>query len=487
MAKYSARRRDGFGHRALSILPASPGALHAAERAGIEVIDAPGYERILRAIEQADIVQVHFWNSPEMYELLRTDLPKMRLMLRLNVGGEKAPQVLTEELIGFADLVAVGSPHTLELPVCREWEQSRGKGRFDLLIPAADFERLDPMTPRQHDGFNVGYIGTVDFSKMHPGFVRISAGVQVPGIRFVVCGSGGAVEALRRQAARYGIADRFELRGYVEDIRSVLEELDVFGYPLCEDNYSTSESVLHEAMFAGVPPVVFDHGGAPHTVEHGHTGLVVNSETEYQEAIHWLFRHPERRASMAAAARYAAREHFGAENCVCTLHALYRRMLEQPRQSRKWARGLPESGAERFVESLGDSGEAFRSSLFSPDLHAQLAADERIAASSPVLTSAGAGGILHYRRHYGQDAHLQLWSGLVLEQRGQNIRALAEYRGAITLGLSEPRVFWYLARVGAKLGSGALVVESLRRVLHDRPHFEPAGQMLEAWEPQARD
>src|SRR5256714_15389959 len=93
-----------------------------------------------------------------------------------------------------------------------------------------------------------------DFSKMHPRYVAMSADVDVPGVRFVVCGAGAGFPALARQAEQLGVGDRFELRGWVDDIRPVIARLDVFGYPLCEDNYSASDLVLQEVMYAGVPP-----------------------------------------------------------------------------------------------------------------------------------------------------------------------------------------------------------------------------------------
>ncbi len=252
MGKYSARR-GGFRHRVVSLRRADGQAAEAATRAAMAVVDAPAVSTIQQEAESADLVQVHFSNTPELYELLRGELPAMRVLVRLNVGGASPPQVLTDELIEFADVVAAGSPHTLALPVCQRLSARERAQKLTMLIPAADFERLEGLVPRRHAGFNVGYIGTVDFTKMHPEYVRMSAGVRVPGARFIVCGRGAAEASLVRQAARFGIADRLELRGYVEDIRSVLAELDVFGYPLCEDNYSTAEAVLHEAMFAGVP------------------------------------------------------------------------------------------------------------------------------------------------------------------------------------------------------------------------------------------
>jgi glycosyltransferase involved in cell wall biosynthesis len=91
---------------------------------------------------------------------------------------------------------------------------------------------------RPHAGFNVGYIGTVDSFKMHPRYVPMSAGIQVPDAHFVVCGPGN-LEQLQAQTRDLGAADRFDFRGYVNDIKPVIETFDVYGYPLCESTYAS--------------------------------------------------------------------------------------------------------------------------------------------------------------------------------------------------------------------------------------------------------
>jgi len=470
-------RRGGFQHRVVSLIRAPAALAGATARLGIDLLDAPDHAALRRAVEAADIVQLHFWNTPEVYEWLRGELPALRLLTRVNVGGGHPPQVLTRALIAFSDLVAAGSAYTLDLPVCRDLPGAE-RDKLALLVPAADFARLDGLAPRPHPGFVVGYIGTVDFAKLHPDFVRMSAAIDVPGVRFIVCGDGAAHEQLARQATAHGIADRLELRGHVEDVRAVLESLDVFGYPLREDNYSSADAVLHEAMFAGVPPVVFDHGGAARTVQHGRTGLVVRNAAEYRAAIAHLFEHPTERARLGAAARAFARQHWGADNAVDQLQRLYRRLLALPKRGRRWPAPPALAGAACFVDALGHLAGPFARSLAARETLDALAADDEIARASPVLLSPGGGGLVHYRNHYRGDGHLRLWTGLALEHGGQSVRALAEYRAAAALGCAHPRLRWYQARVAARLGAVDFALANLRAVAREAPEIGAAREML---------
>ncbi|MCW5983231.1 MAG: glycosyltransferase [Bryobacteraceae bacterium] len=428
-------------HRAVTLLPdAYPYALILAKRAGIHVLRGPDPSALRKEIAGADIVQVHFWNNPYFYEFLRSAWPAMRLLLWSKILGDKPPQVITNLLANYVDFIAVTSPDTLDLPVL---EPAVRQSSAAVVPGIADFERLSAFEPRPHDTFNVGYIGTVNRGKIHPNYVAMSEGIDIPNVRFVLCGA--AEEELRRAAATLAPDGRFEFRGFVENIKPVLETLDVFGYPLCEDTYATSEKSLQEAMYAGVPPVVFPHGGIRRLVRHGETGLVVHSEAEYREAIQSLYHNPAERRRLGANARAYARRHFSPEEAGRQFDRIYARLMEEPKRERRWeGAGPEESPARRFAESLGGAAAQFPASLSGSDSEAE----RLIAASSPLL-AMGEGGVFHYRAHYPNDPCLRFWSGLILLAQRRFPNAEQELRAAIALGTDPTRVAGYLSAAGA--------------------------------------
>ena len=374
-------------------------------------------------------------------------LPPARLAVWTHVGGATPPQVVTPELVAVADAIAVSAPHTRRLPVFREPPR--------LILEAFDPRRLERVEPRPHEGFTVGYVGTVDVVKMHPRFVELAAEVAVPGVRFVVCGSGDGFAALAAQARALGVADRLDLRGYVEDLGAVLGELDVFGYPLAPENYSTSDLALQEAMAAGIAPVVLPFGGAHTLVRHGETGLVARDEDDYPRAVEALHADPAERARLGRNARAEARARTPAD----AAHAwseVYAELLEGPKRAHEWP-GAPLDdrfpGAAAFVESLGGTAPEFAASLAAADDDEAADAEAAIAAAPAVVTSAGGGGVLHYRRHYRDDGYLSLWSGLVLGAAGRHALAAAELKRALDLGCDAPRVRRHLARAAHAIGA----------------------------------
>ena len=491
-AKYSSRLGN-FQHSVISLKPITDDYMRElAEQSNIKAFDDLDNNTLHQKIEEADIVQVHFWNNPATYEFLRSEIPSMRLLLWFHIAGDKAPQVITKHLLDHTDYAVGTSPYTLDLPVFEDFVTDGSSKLTNMVYGSSDFERLENIATREHENFNVGYIGTVDFVKMHPRYLEMSAKIDVPNIKFVVCGDGSARKILNQKAKKLKLTDKFDVKGHVEDIKSVIEQLDVLGYPLCEDNYSTSELVLQEAMYAGIPPVIFPHGGAQRSVVHEHTGLIVNNELEYKQAIEHLYHHPEERSRLGKNARDYALKYFGAENAAIKFSSIYEELMELPKRKREWGisveanilkqpvlleellgKAQQPSAAELFVESLGDAAPQFKISMSAFNIDELLEADHKIARSSPVLCSKGGGGIFHYRNDYPEDGYLRLWSGLVLQEQGQVTEAIAEFNKAVKLGCDHWRVSWYIAQAQAKLTE-----EALQQVTKSVPGFTEATQML---------
>ncbi len=429
----------------LSLQPVPAETARAAEAAGLRVLGAPDRETVYGELAAADLVQVDWWNVPELDDLLRSPLPPMRLILFFHVAGDVPPNVIRRELVDFADFCIACCPYTYRtalegLPPEEQAEKAA------MVWATTDFTRLEGLARRPHAEFNVGYIGTVDFKKIHPRFVAMSARVAVPGVRFLVCGKGEAVEPLQREARRLGAADRFDFQGYAEDLRPVLEVLDVYGYPLGEN--PAAELNIQEVMYAGIPVVAFPRGGLRDLVLHEFTGLAVRTEAEYAAAIEHLYRHPEERLRLGSNARSYALQMFGGEITAGRLRQVYERVLRRAKRARRWpetaapAVAAASRGARRFAESLDGAGRAFRASLEARAPEEVLAAEREIAASSRMQIW----GLREFAAYYPDDPYLSLWLGIALQGAGERAEALERLRAARALGLDAARLDPYLAR-----------------------------------------
>ncbi|MGY6529572.1 MAG: glycosyltransferase [Cyanobacterium sp.] len=495
-AKYSAQYGN-FHHQVISLLPSETFAKQQAEAVGMSVIDAPNGQTILNTIEKADIVHVHWWNNPHLYDLLRSDLPAMRLLTWFHVAGDQPPHVITKQLIDHSDFALACSPYTYNRKAFQDLNSETKTSKTGMVIAGSDFEPIKNYQKCPHSSFNVGYIGTVDFVKMHPNYVAMSANVDIPDVQFIVCG-GGISNYLAQQAQQLGTSDKFDFRGYVEDIKSVLEILDVYGYPLCEETYAAAELNLQEVMYCGIPPVVFPYGGVKNLIQHNETGLIVNSEKEYKEAIEYLYHHPEERERLGNNARKYALEIFGAENAGKAINPIYEKLMQQPKLDRIW--GIPvgtslldlpvtledltgeyrqPTPAELFIEGLGGTKPEFIVSMTSQDINELFEAEEKIALSSAIISGiSGGSGIISYCQYYLQDNYLRLWTALALENSQRYNEAIQNYISTINLGYTHWRVTWYLARVAEKAKDLELAKKAIYDVLKIVPNFEEAKNLL---------
>jgi glycosyltransferase involved in cell wall biosynthesis len=409
----AAAARSRASHRIRSLRPPDPAALALAQSAGLPVTER---ETLASEAGACDILHVHFWNSPELFNALRGPLPPVRLLLTSHVTGCSVPHILTQDVRALADRIIATAP---------------GLAADDIIPPAADFSRIAPAAPRGEGPFAIGYLGALDFAKLHPDFIAMNQGLGGD-YRVLVAGDGADALTLRRQAETAGAAHRFEWLGYTENISTLLRAVDVFGYPLRPDNFATGELVLHEAMFAGLPCVLLTGGGAAHTLVDGETGFIVKDADEYAHRMRQLRGDSALRQRIGAAAAAYARAHLGAVNIAPRIDAIYAAMMEnEPRVKR-----LPQvgSGCEALLRSLGDHGETFYLSLAG-----DADADEQIIAASPALASADAGGVLHYRRFYPDDAALRYWSGLVLLAKRRAVLAAGEFKAAREMGFDAIR------------------------------------------------
>ena len=449
LAKHSRAAPRGH-HRLVSLLPPDARAMEVAKRAGIDVLSAPPITVLDALVAGADIVQIHFWNSPALHAFLNRGLRPCRLLVWCHVNGAHPPHVIPTALVRQAARVAATTTVTLDLPQFQSLLREE-PGRLVAVPGGADFSRLVGFEPRPHDGFRVGFVGRVDASKVHPDFAAMCARVRVPSLRIVVRGDGEHTAQLLRQVSELGIRDRFSFEGYAEDICHALADLDVLGYPLHQETSCTSELVVQEAMYAGIPPVLMAHGGPQRLVTSGRNGIVVASADEYVAAIESLAQRPDWRRQLGRQASVDARTILGAAPSAGRMDVVYEQLLALPKTEMTPLASAPLSGsdlcgtagAQALIASLDGIGDDnLRRSLSNDDDDDASEAELRLAACGPAMQDA----ILQYRLFYPCDHHLRLWSGLAMASRKRWALAAGELLAARKMGCSM-RADGHLSRV----------------------------------------
>jgi glycosyltransferase involved in cell wall biosynthesis len=223
-----------------------------------------------------DIVICHVWNHPALWDFIsNTPLPPCRLIGWSHMAGLKPPYILFEKLINYFDEFIYTSPVSNRCGIEKPYIWS-----------CCDIDEFLSIEKRDHTGFNIGYIGTVDFCKMHPDFIQICS--MIPEGHFTVIGGGSDLQTVKDQAEALGISHRFTFTGQIQDIKPYLSEMDVFLYPLSPNHYGTCEQILGEVMAAGIPCVTLNNPAENFIILNEGTGFICKDYNEIVSKIKLL-------------------------------------------------------------------------------------------------------------------------------------------------------------------------------------------------------
>lgn len=362
-------RQFGEEHRILLLeKPEKDGFVEMCRADGVSVSMWSGD---VQALTWADVIVVSWWNHPAMARFLR-EFPRcgVRLALWCHVNGCHYPH-LPFSLARAFDKVLFTSPYSLRNPHWTAEEQREIEGRSEIVYGMGDF-RPQEIAPRMPAGgretFCIGYVGTLNYGKLHPDFVTFCKAVcdHVPEARFVMVGDrNGGLEQDIRSA---GLWERFSFPGYITDVPAMLRTFDVFGYLLNPEHYGTTENVLLEAMACAVPPVVLRQNVEQYIVPPGEE-LTVRSPEEYGQRIADLYRRPDAAERLGRRAREHVLRQYGAkENAERFRKACLQVSGEEKRQrdfsflgDTPWQwflSGLDRRQRDRFQDAAAGPGDA---------------------------------------------------------------------------------------------------------------------------------
>lgn len=357
-------------------------------------------DEILNKIKDIDILIVHWWNHPLLYEfLVKYELPKTRVVFWSHVSGNSAPQFFTKPLLEYPNKFIFTTPISYQVD-----EVSISNNiKFEDIWATTNFKQVKNIKIKKHDTFNIGYVGTIDFSKLYPNFVELCSKIEIPNVRFIICGEGSHLEFIKNQVKEKGLEDKFIFTGFVHNIKKYLSLCDIFGYPLNKEHYGTCDQSLTEAMYSGIVPVVFNNLMESHMVTHMQTGIIVSKESEYIDAILMLYNNKKLREELSFNTKKIVRKRFSIKYSIKKWERVFNKILKKDKTVKKWRgkySGINVKPSQIYLESLGKYSLVFEENDFDKI--------SNLYNSSMSWKSETKGTINHYNKFF-KDKTLEKW------------------------------------------------------------------------------
>lgn len=353
--------KDGskYSHAIATLDYANEKAIQKSIEVGFELFSDmhKNIKSLLNLAADAEIILIHFWNHPLLYDfLIRNELPPSRVIFWMHTAGNNLPYIFPEKSLKYPDLCVFSTPLSFE---AKEVKALKDKSHLRLIWATGGNDKFKDLKFKKHETFNIGYIGTVDYFRLHPDFLNICAKINIPNIKFIFCGGNEHIE-YQKKVQEMGLEQKFLFLGPIENIEDYLAEFDVFGYLLSRSHCGSCDQALQEAMSAGIVPVVFNNNMEETMIKHNKTGLVAQNDSEYVEYIEKLYSQPELREKISQNARMYAFSNYSLERMNEEWNKIFEEILEIKKDTKKWdiSIGNP-TGFDVFLESLGDFASNF--------------------------------------------------------------------------------------------------------------------------------
>jgi glycosyltransferase involved in cell wall biosynthesis len=298
---------------------------------GCEVIVAPDLARLNELVSLADIVQLEWWNHPATIEALcRMASQPMRLLVWCHVSGLYSP-IIPPKLMEASGRFLFTSPCSFEA-IEVSGIAGRMGNRLSVVSSGGGFEGFPRIKEDDKAPISVGYLGSLNFAKLHPNYVDFLSAVNLPDFKVRLIGDLLNRELLQVQSNDAGRPGMLDFRGYTTDVAGELSAINVLAYLLNPRHYGTAENALLEAMAMGIVPVVLDNPAERSIVEHLSTGLIVRSPSEFADALAWLANNPLNRSRIGMQAAAMVRERYIPERTEAAFRGHYEEVLREDKR-----------------------------------------------------------------------------------------------------------------------------------------------------------
>lgn len=375
--------------------------INAIRELGCDVFITPSRSEIIKLIEESDIVQLEWWRHPATIDCLSqlSNIP-MKLVVWCHVSG-LYNEIIPEQLLKYSDCFLLTSACSLQTTLMQRL--SSEEKQYLAIVHSNGGLGNWPMALAydENESLAAGYIGSLNFAKLHPDYIDFLASVTIDDFKVSLIGDATNQHALQQQATSLNKPELLNFVGYIEDVPSALSKINVLAYLQNPTHYGTNENALLEAMAMGIVPVVLNNPAECEVVEHGVTGLVVDSIEAFSEAIEWLHQHPQQRTKLGFQAAKAVKERHTKNTMKNLFSKHYRAVMQHQKHTINFNEIFGEKPIDWFLSCQEDK------TIFASNGSINYPNNRYLHYSLKEKTK---GSALHFHRYFPDDQMLSQWA-----------------------------------------------------------------------------
>jgi len=397
--------KNGVRHEFISLeCPVKEQYVERIRDAGCNVHIAPTISFLHEMVSRSDILQLEWWNHPALFNAVvsLSSIP-LRLIVWYHQSGLHYPFFQK----GFNDVVdrlVLTSPCSID--ACSpELTKTSRKRVVDVISSGCGCDELPLVQSlgQSLDGnrLSVGYVGSMNYSKLHPDFVSWVGGVDVDGFSVKMIGDEINRLDLEAKCSQIGKPNLLDFAGYTVDLASELGKLDILAYLLNPQHYGTAENALIEAMAMMVVPIVLDNPAEACIVENGVTGFIVSSPNEFRQVVLHLINDSKERNAVGARASIYARNKYTSVSMRNSFRSIYDSVVRNDKHRVDFESVLGRTPSDWFLSYQGESP------IYGVDGSVEI---EDGTIPAPSHYEHNKGSVFHFLRTNPYDIQLQSWA-----------------------------------------------------------------------------
>ena len=379
---------------------------------GIDVLVCIEKEQVKKEASEADVVVVNWWHHPLTYKALVeiSEIPT-RIVLWSHVNGLNYPRLKSEFAADF-DACMFTSKASFQNPDWKHEDKAGIQEHSALVYGMGDYKPQEFLAKKRYDirhNIRIGYVGSLDYAKLHPDFARwLKAAIDCnKNIRFEI--AGDLTQALSDDVEKMGISEYVQFLGFRTDIQELLPLWDIFIYPLNPFNFATTENALLEAMASGLPVVASDGAVERTIIKDGKNGLFASDKNVFAEKIKELSENIELRRALGRKAREDMIEKYDAERNRLRFNTVMNKVMKSLKKTHDFKSVFGEDAFSWFLSGCGKE-DAERLKELSEYREEDLEWEEAVLSAGRfegIYKGQSKGSVEQFGRYYPGDTRLK--------------------------------------------------------------------------------